>query len=99
MEEPDFWDDPERSQEQTKELKSLKDDVAGFSQMTSLYDDIETLIEMGYEENDASLLGSSINSETAMYSLLAIKLKMPLSALPKAVFPVALAPISTISFL
>lgn len=56
MEEPDFWDDPERSQEQTKELKSLKDDVAGFSQMTSLYDDIETLIEMGYEENDASLL-------------------------------------------
>ena len=56
MEEPDFWDDPEISQEQTKELKSLKDDVAGFSQMTSLYDDIETLIEMGYEENDASLL-------------------------------------------
>lgn len=56
MEEPDFWDDPERPQEQTKELKSLKDDVAGFSQMTSLYDDIETLIEMGYEENDASLL-------------------------------------------
>lgn len=56
MEEPDFWDDPEKSQEQTKELKSLKDDVAGFSEMTSLYDDIETLIEMGYEENDASLL-------------------------------------------
>ena len=56
MEEPDFWDDPEKSQEQTKELKSLKDDVAGFAEMTSLYDDIETLIEMGYEENDASLL-------------------------------------------
>ena len=56
MEEPDFCDDPEKSQEQTKELKSLKDDVAGFAEMTSLYDDIETLIEMGYEENDASLL-------------------------------------------
>jgi len=56
MEEPDFWDDPEKSQAQTKELKSLKDDVAGFQEMTTLYEDIETLIEMGYEENDESLL-------------------------------------------
>ena len=56
MEEPDFWDNPEESQELTRELKSLKDDVAGYEEMTTLYSDIETLIEMGYEENDASLL-------------------------------------------
>ena len=56
MEEPDFWDNPEVSQSQTKELKSLKDDVSGFTEMTTLYEDIETLIEMAYEENDSSLL-------------------------------------------
>ncbi len=55
MEEPDFWDDPEKSQEQTRELKSLKDDVSGYAEMETLYEDIETLIEMGYEEEDASL--------------------------------------------
>ena len=56
MEEADFWDNPETSQNQTRELKSLKDDVAGYSELETLYDDIETLIEMGYEENDASLI-------------------------------------------
>lgn len=56
MEEADFWDDPETSQNQTRELKSLKDDVAGYSELETLYEDIETLIEMGYEENDASLI-------------------------------------------
>ena len=30
MEEPDFWNDPERSQELMKELKSKKDDVVYF---------------------------------------------------------------------
>ena len=56
MEEADFWDNPETSQNQTRELKSLKDDVAGYSELETLYEDIETLIEMGYEENDASLI-------------------------------------------
>lgn len=56
MEEPNFWDDPESSQNLTKELKSLKDDVAVYGELESLYEDIETLIEMGYEENDATLL-------------------------------------------
>ena len=56
MEEADFWDNPETSQNQTRELKSLKDDVAGYSELETLYEDIETLIEMGYEENDVSLI-------------------------------------------
>lgn len=56
MEAPDFWDDPEKSQKQTKELKSLKDDLEIYTALESSMEDIETLIEMGYEENDASLI-------------------------------------------
>ena len=56
MEAPDFWDDPVVSQNKMKELKSMKDDVATYASLAEQYDDIETMIEMGYEENDASLL-------------------------------------------
>ncbi|PWJ73160.1 UNVERIFIED_CONTAM: peptide chain release factor 2 [Murimonas intestini] len=56
MEAPDFWDDPESSQESMKTLKSLKDDVETYAHLKELYEEIETLIEMGYEENDASLI-------------------------------------------
>ena len=39
-----------------KELKSMKDDVATYASLTTQFEDIETLIEMGYEENDATLI-------------------------------------------
>ncbi len=56
MEAPDFWNDPAMSQTKMKELKSMKDDVAAFAALQTQFEDIETLIEMGYEENDASLI-------------------------------------------
>ena len=56
MEAPQFWDDPEVSQRKMKELKSMKDDVEVYASLKQQYEDIETLIEMGYEENDASLI-------------------------------------------
>ena len=56
MEAPDFWDSPERSQELMKELKSKKDDVETYSHLKAQFEDIETMIEMGYEENDPSLI-------------------------------------------
>nr|WP_330371636.1 peptide chain release factor 2 [Marvinbryantia formatexigens] len=56
MEEPDFWDDPESSQESMKTLKALKDDVETYAVLKEQYEEIETLIEMAYEENDASLI-------------------------------------------
>lgn len=56
MEAPDFWDDPEVSQEAMKELKFLKNDQEDFSHLTEMFEEVETLIEMGYEENDASLI-------------------------------------------
>ena len=56
MEAPDFWNDPEVSQNKMKEVKSLKDDVATYAALSAQYDDIETMIEMGYEENDPALI-------------------------------------------
>ena len=56
MEEPDFWDDPERSQQMMKELKSLKDDKEIYENLETQMEDMETLIEMGYEENDSSVI-------------------------------------------
>ena len=39
-----------------KELKSLKDDKEIYENLESQRDDMETLIEMGYEEDDASVI-------------------------------------------
>lgn len=56
MEAPDFWDNIEGSQKKMKELKSLKDDAEVYAQLEEKYEEIETLIEMGEEENDPDLV-------------------------------------------
>ncbi|MBQ8280490.1 MAG: peptide chain release factor 2 [Roseburia sp.] len=56
MESGDFWNDPVVSQNKMKELKSMKDGVATYEKLAAQFDDIATLIEMGYEENDESLV-------------------------------------------
>ena len=56
MEAPGFWDDPDRSNKQMKELKNLKDTVGEYQKLEDQYEDILTLIQMGYEENDESLI-------------------------------------------
>lgn len=56
MEAPGFWDDPERSNKQMKELKNLKDTVETCRSLMQTYEDILTLIQMGYEENDLELI-------------------------------------------
>lgn len=53
---PNFWDDPEVSNRKMKEQKSLKNTISSMKDLSSQYEDIETLIEMGYEENDESLV-------------------------------------------
>ncbi len=55
MEAPGFWDDAEAAQEKSKLLKGLKDDVETWAHLYQQYEDIETLIQMGYEENDEEL--------------------------------------------
>lgn len=56
MEAPDFWDNPEKSQHSMKELKGLKSTIEEYQGLEGQYEDIETLLEMGYEEEDASLI-------------------------------------------
>lgn len=56
MEAPGFWDDPDRSNLKMKELKNLKDVVEECHKLSAQYDDILTLIEMGYEEDDESMI-------------------------------------------
>lgn len=56
MEHPSFWDDPEKSQASMKELKNLKDIIEEFSRLESEFEDVSILIQMGYEENDESLV-------------------------------------------
>jgi peptide chain release factor 2 len=80
MEAPDFWNDPETSQRKMKELKSMKDDVQTYASLHTQFEDIETMIEMGYEENDASLIPEiqeMLDEFTATYE--AIRMKTLLS--------------------
>ena len=56
MEAPDFWDDTERAQKFTRELGNLKDTIALVNGLDQQYEDILTLLEMGYEENDPEMV-------------------------------------------
>ena len=56
MEAPDFWDNPDSSNQKMKELKNLKNTVDTCQQLTRQYEDIETLIEMAYEAEDQDMV-------------------------------------------
>ncbi|MBD5505180.1 MAG: peptide chain release factor 2 [Lachnospiraceae bacterium] len=56
MQAPDFWNDPEKSNQKMRESKGLKDIVDTMNSLSSQYDDILTLIEMGYEDNDPAII-------------------------------------------
>ncbi len=56
MEEPGFWDNAERSAKLVQEAKNLKDTVELFRGLETQFEDIQVMIEMGYEENDPSLI-------------------------------------------
>ncbi|MFI3213105.1 MAG: peptide chain release factor 2 [Eubacteriales bacterium] len=55
MESPHFWDDPDVSNQKMKELKSLKAVVNSYYELETQFEDITTLVEMGYEDNDPDL--------------------------------------------
>lgn len=56
MEEPNFWDDAEKASASMKQVKDLKSVVERADGLSQEYEDILTLIEMGNEEEDASLI-------------------------------------------
>ncbi len=56
MEDQHFWDDADQSSKVIKEVKCLKNIIDSFKKLQTLYDDVETLIEMGYEEEDETIV-------------------------------------------
>ena len=56
MQAPDFWNDPEKSNQKMRESKGLKDIVDTMNALSGQYDDILMLIEMGYEDNDPAVI-------------------------------------------
>lgn len=56
MEEPSFWDNADVASKLVQEAKNLKDTVEMYRNLEQEYEDIQVMIEMGYEENDASLI-------------------------------------------
>lgn len=56
MEELGFWDNADKAQEYMKELKNLKDVMEEYAHLKTRFEDVQTLIQMGYEENDESLI-------------------------------------------
>jgi peptide chain release factor 2 len=56
MEDPGFWDDTKKGQEIVKELNVLKGTVDEYKRLKTEYEDVATLIQIGYEEKDESLI-------------------------------------------
>ena len=56
MEMPGFWDDAEKSAKLVKKVKNTKDQIEEIEGLESSYEDIETMIELGYESEDESLI-------------------------------------------
>ncbi len=76
MAEPNFWDNPEKSQKQSIELGNLKDDVNTYNKLASQFTDIFDLIEMANEENDETMVDeikAEYSSFTESYEKMRIK--------------------------
>ena len=67
MEAPDFWDDSEKASQAMKEVKDLKEIVGRADGLQQKYEDIMTLIEMAYEEEDEEL-AAEIGEELTMFT-------------------------------
>lgn len=53
---PDFWLDLDKSQKVLQKIKNLKAKVSRYDGLMTLWDDIETLIALGNEENDGAIV-------------------------------------------
>ncbi|HEY7939105.1 MAG TPA: peptide chain release factor 2 [Acidimicrobiales bacterium] len=54
---PDLWDDPTQARKVTGELSSVVDDLERYDTLASRIDDLETLFELGRDEDDDSVEG------------------------------------------
>ena len=56
MEEEGFWNDAAKAQNYMKELKNLKDTIAGYEDLRKRFEDLYALIDVVEEENDESMV-------------------------------------------
>ena len=56
---PDLWDDPEHAQQVTSSLSRANSELERVETMDSRIDDLEVLVEMGQEENDAETMAEA----------------------------------------
>ncbi|AKU18829.1 peptide chain release factor 2 [Luteipulveratus mongoliensis] len=56
---PDLWDDPEKAQQVTSKLSRAKAELGRVEGMDQRIEDLETLVEMGQEEDDAETMAEA----------------------------------------
>ncbi len=56
MEAPDFWEKADQAADAMKEVKELKTIIERADRLKTSFEDMRTLIDMAYEENDAELV-------------------------------------------
>jgi len=56
MQAPDFWDNMEKAQNYVKELNTLKNILEDYKELETQFDDVEVLLEMGYESEDPEIV-------------------------------------------
>ena len=57
--EPEFWNDPGESQKVLQRTKQLKDKVANYAALYTMFEDVVTTIEMAEEMEDESLVAEA----------------------------------------
>lgn len=73
--EPAFWEDSDCSQQVMKELKGLQDFVKQVEGLESQYEDLQLLVDMGYEEQDTSIV-KEIEQELELFEEVFEKLRI-----------------------
>ena len=59
--EPGLWDDPENAQKITSKLSAVQSQLKRLASASQRIDDVETLVELGREEEDADTLEEAKN--------------------------------------
>ena len=55
MQKPDFWDEPNNAKAVMKDINSLQEQVKNYEKLERMYEDTQTLWQLGIEEHDESL--------------------------------------------
>lgn len=67
---PDLWDDPEAAQVVTSQLSHAQSELEHLNTMVARINDLEALVELGQEENDAEVLADAQSELAAVRSSL-----------------------------